>query len=160
MIKYSLKCKSLNCSNKKEFDAWFQNIGAFEYQQSKGLVTCPICGSDNIIKLLTTPFLRTDNTNVSKKLEHEKNIDKKKILPTSDFKYNKNDINSVLRAIKKEIKKNSEYVGNNFVKEARKMKEGKIEEKSIYGHGSKVEIEELKDEGIDVINIPWVPDDH
>ena len=40
------------------------------------------------------------------------------------------------------------------------MKEGKIEEKSIYGHGSKVEIEELKDEGIDVINIPWVPDDH
>ena len=112
------------------------------------------------IKLLTTPFLRTVNTNVSNKLEYEKNIHKKNILPTSDFKHNMNDLTFVLRAIKKEIKKNSEYVGNNFVKEARKMKDGKIKEKSIYGHGSKVEIEELKDEGIDVINIPWVQDDH
>ena len=26
--------------------------------------------------------------------------------------------------------------------------------------GSSKEIEELKDEGINVINVPWVPDDH
>ena len=160
MIKYSLKCRSLNCSNKKNFDAWFQNIDAFEHQKSKGLVSCPICGSDNIIKLLTTPSLRIAKTNISKKLEYEKKIDKNIFPPISDFRHNKNDLITVLRAIKKEIQINSENVGNNFAKEARKMKEGKIEQKSIYGHGTKLEIEELKDEGIDVINIPWVQDDH
>ena len=159
MIKYSLICRSLNCSNKENFDAWFQNIDAFEYQKSKGLVSCPICGSDNIIKSLTTPSLRMAKTNILKKNEYEKNIDKNSSPTISDAVYN-NKLTAVLRSIKKEIQKNSENVGNNFVKEARKMKEGKIEEKSIYGHGSKVEIEELKDEGIDVINIPWVPDDH
>ena len=40
------------------------------------------------------------------------------------------------------------------------MNKGTIEEKSIYGHGTKQEIEELKEDGIDVINIPWTPDDH
>ena len=159
MIKYSLICRSLNCNNKENFDAWFQNIDAFEYQKSKGLVSCPICGSDNIIKSLTTPSLRMAKTNILEKHEYETNIDKNSSPTISDAVYN-NKLTAVLRSIKKEIQKNSENVGNNFVKEARKMKEGKIEEKSIYGHGSKVEIEELKDEGIDVINIPWGPDDH
>ena len=40
------------------------------------------------------------------------------------------------------------------------MKKGKIEEKAIHGHGTNKEIKELRDEGIDVINIPWIPDDH
>ena len=159
MIKYSLICRALNCSNKENFDAWFQNIDAFEYQKSKGLVSCPICGSDNIIKSLTTPSFRIAKTNVSKKLEYKKNIDKISSPSISNAAYN-NNLTVVLRAIKKEIEKNSENVGNNFAKEARKMKAGKIEKKSIYGHGTKLEIEELKDEGIDVLNIPWVPDDH
>ena len=40
------------------------------------------------------------------------------------------------------------------------MNQGKIKEKSIYGHGTKEEIDELRDEGVDVLNIPWVTDDH
>ena len=160
MIKYSLRCKSLICSNENNFDAWFQNMDAFENQRSNGLVTCPICGSDNIIKSLTTPSLRIANTDTPKKVDYEKDLDKNNTPKIPIVKDNINNLTTVLRAIKKEIEKNSKYVGNNFVKEARKMKEGKIEQKSIYGHGTKLEVEELKDEGIDVINIPWVPDDH
>ena len=40
------------------------------------------------------------------------------------------------------------------------MKEGKIIEKPIHGHGTHKEIQELRDDGIDVINIPWISDDH
>ena len=40
------------------------------------------------------------------------------------------------------------------------MKEGKIKEKPIYGNGTKKEIEELRDDGINVVNIPWISDDH
>ena len=91
MIKYSLKCKSLNCSNKKNFDGWFQNIVSFEYQQSKGLLTCPICGGDNIIKLLTTPSFQIANKNTSKIKDHNREIGKKNNHMTSDFKYNTNN---------------------------------------------------------------------
>ena len=60
MIKYKLKCKSSYCSNEKDFDGWFQNIEAYEKQKSQGLINCPICGSDKIIKSLTTPSLKTN----------------------------------------------------------------------------------------------------
>ena len=52
MIKYSLICKSLYCSNQNSFDGWFQNIEAYQNQKSKGLILCPLCGSDEIIKSL------------------------------------------------------------------------------------------------------------
>ena len=38
--------------------------------------------------------------------------------------------------------------------------EGKIRENPIHGHGTNKEIKELRDEGFDVVNIPWISDDH
>ena len=153
MIKYKLKCKSSCCSEQSDFDGWFQNIEAFEKQMNLGLINCPICGGENILKLLTAPSLKkiqNSNKRVSTE-EVEKN----------SFGYEKfKNITTILRSITKEIKKNSTFVGDDFVNQARSMNQGTIEEKSIYGHGTKQEIEELKDEGIDVINIPWTPDDH
>jgi hypothetical protein len=153
MIKYKLKCKSPYCSEQSDFDGWFQNIEAFEKQMNLGLINCPICGSENILKSLTAPSLKKiQNSNKRISIEEiEKNT----------FGYEKfKDITTILRSITKDIKENSTFVGDDFVNQARSMNKGTIEEKSIYGHGTKQEIEELKDEGIDVINIPWTPDDH
>ena len=61
---------------------------------------------------------------------------------------------------KKEIQKNSTYVGNEFVSQVRSMKEGKTKQKPIHGQGTNKEIQELRDEGIDIVNIPWISDDH
>ncbi|MDC1357091.1 DUF1178 family protein [Pseudomonadota bacterium] len=153
MIKYKLKCKSSYCNEQSDFDGWFQNIEAFEKQMDSGLINCPICGGENILKSLTTPSL--------KKIQHSnKNISEEKI-GKDVFKDEKlKNITTILRSISKEIKKNSTFVGDDFVNQARSMNKGTIKEKSIYGHGTKQEIDELKDEGIDVINIPWTPDDH
>ena len=160
MIKYRLKCKSTYCCEKNEFDGWFQNIEAFEKQMLSGLINCPVCGSDNIIKLLTTPNLIKEKSQKSKniKLENNKRFlgSEKSYLGNEKIK----NITTMLRTIKKEIQKNSTFVGDKFVSKARSMKEGKIKEKPIHGHGSKKEIQELRDEGIDVVNIPWIPDDH
>ena len=153
MIKYKLKCKSPYCSEQSDFDGWFQNIEAFEKQMNLGLINCPICGSENILKSLTAPSLKKiQNSNKRISIEEiEKNT----------FGYEKfKNITTILRSITKEIKENSTFVGDDFVNQARSMNKGTIEEKSIYGNGTKQEIEELKDEGIDVINIPWTPDDH
>ena len=157
MIKYKLKCKTEFCSNQKEFDGWFQNIEAFENQKKQGLITCPICGSDNIVKLLTTPSLNT-----TKKFKDVKNKINSTLIAEDNLMANTNlkNVSTILRTIKKEIQKNSTFVGKEFVSQVRSMKEGKIKEKPIHGHGSNKEIQELRDDGIDVLNIPWISDDH
>ena len=160
MIKYKLKCKSTYCSEQNEFDGWFQNIESFENQIQTGLINCPICGSDNIIKLLATPNVIKSKTQISKNIEVQNVSDISNLEKSFLGNENIKNITTMLRTIKKEIQKNSTFVGEKFASKARSMKEGKIKEKPIHGHGTNKEIQELRDEGIDVINIPWIPDDH
>jgi len=155
MIKYKLKCRSKICSNVKEFEGWFKNIDAYEIQKQQRLINCPICGSDKVEKLLTTPSLKTNKNKISD--------DKYNQYKNSEFisgNVNSDDISTLLRTLKKEVQKKSTFVGNEFVSQVRSMKKGKIKEKAIHGHGTNKEIKELRDEGIEVINIPWISDDH
>ena len=155
MIKYQLKCKSEFCINEKEFDGWFQSIEAYEKQKLQRLINCPICGSDEVVKSLTTPNLKINKNKISVDIDkNPKNKNKFLANETSE------NISTLLRTLKKEIQKNSTYVGNEFVSQVRSMKEGKIKEKPIHGQGTNKEIQELRDEGIDVVNIPWISDDH
>ena len=157
MIKYKLKCKSTYCSEKNEFDGWFQNFEAFESQMSAGLIACPICGSHNIIKLLATPNVRKVKPQTSENIKIQNNSAKTN--SEKSFFGNEN-ITTMLRTIKKEIQNNSTFVGDKFVSKARSMKKGKIKETPIHGHGTNKEIQELRDDGIDVVSIPWISDDH
>ena len=55
------------------------------------------------------------------------------------------------------IKKNFEYVGENFVYEARSLHyKNKKKIKSIYGTATKEDLKELNEEGIKVEMIPWI----
>ena len=158
MIKYQLKCRSEICSDQKKFDGWFKSIEAYEKQKLQRLINCPICGGDKVEKLLTAPSLKTNKNKSSnakdKQFKNSKN--KENFSGNIDTGY----ISTLLRTIKKEVQKNSTFVGNEFVSQVRSMKEGKIREKPIHGHGTNKEIKELRDEGIDVVNIPWISDDH
>ena len=158
MIKYQLKCKSGFCVNEKEFDGWFQSIEAYEKQKLQRLINCPVCGSDEVVKSLTTPNLKINKNKISvdKDKQHKNPKDNGKFLANETSE----NILTLLRTLKNEIKKNSTFVGNEFVSQVRSMKEGKIKEKPIYGQGTNKEIQELRDEGIDVVNIPWISDDH
>ena len=159
MIKYKLKCKSDYCTEKIEFDGWFQNIEAYEKQKHLGMINCPICGGDKILKLLTTPNLKTSKNN---NVEDTNNNIKTAIAENNSLLANGNlkNISTILRTLKKEIQKHSTFVGDEFVSKVRSMKEGKIIEKPVHGHGTQKEIQELRDDGIDVVNIPWISDDH
>ena len=158
MIKYKLKCRSKICSDEKEFDGWFKSIEAYEKQKHQRLINCPICGSDKVEKLLTAPSLKINKNKTSdikdKQFKNAKNNDTFLGNVTSDY------ISTLLRTVKKEVQKNSTFVGNEFVSQVRSMREGKIKEKPIHGHGTNKEIQELRDEGIDVVNIPWISEDH
>ena len=157
MIKYQLKCKSSFCSKEKDFDGWFQSIEAYEYQKLQKLINCPICGSDEVVKSLTTPNIKINKNKISV------DTDKKHKNPKNQSKFLANEtsenISTLLRTLKKEIQKNSTYVGNEFVSKVRSMKEGKTKQKPIHGQGTNKEIQELRDEGIETDIVPWIDDD-
>ena len=57
------------------------------------------------------------------------------------------------------IKKNFDYVGENFAYEARSLHyKDKKAAKGIYGTTTKESLEELKEEGIEANIIPWIKD--
>ena len=54
------------------------------------------------------------------------------------------------------VEKNFEFVGDKFSKQVREVYYDKKNKKSIYGTTTSEEREELAEEGIDLISIPWV----
>ena len=70
------------------------------------------------------------------------------------------DKRNKLLNLRKYIEKNFDYVGNDFSKKVREVYYDKKSKKSIYGTTTTKEREELAEEGIDLISIPWVNKDN
>ena len=133
MIKYKLTCK--DCSY--QFDSWFASSKEFEKLKILKYLNCPSCNSLNIDKSLMAPSVLNNKTSNKKFIE----------------------VKNKLKEYKKFIKNNFDYVGENFVYEARSVHyNNKKRKKGIYGNASTKEIKELKEEGIETEIIPWVDD--
>ena len=65
-----------------------------------------------------------------------------------------------LKEIRSFIEKNFEYVGKNFSKRVREIYYDKKSQKAIYGKTTPEEREELAEEGIDLLSVPWVSKDN
>ena len=65
-----------------------------------------------------------------------------------------------LLKIRDYIEKNFEFVGANLSQKAREIYYDRRTKKSIYGTATKEEREELADEGIDLMSVPWVSKDN
>ena len=136
MIKYKLLCK--NCSD--SFESWFASSKEFERLKKSKFLQCLNCNSNKIDKSLMAPSI------INKQKKNNK--DTKKFL----------EIKNKLKEYKKFIKNNFDYVGHNFAYEARSIHYNKKKTKGIYGQATKEDIENLKDEGIETQNIPWIED--
>ena len=58
------------------------------------------------------------------------------------------------------VEKNFQYVGKDFSKKVREVYYDKKSKKAIYGTTTPEEREELAEEGIDLLSIPWVNKDN
>ena len=139
MIKYNLKCQ-----NDHEFESWFSNSREFDNLKRKNLLECIFCNSKEINKSIMAPMISN-----SKKDEKLNVIDK-------DFKKEKDN----LLKLRNYIEKNFEFVGKDFSKKVREVYYDKKNNKAIYGTATFKEREELAEEGIDLLSIPWVDKDN
>ena len=140
MIKYNLKC-----NNDHEFESWFSNSKEYEKLNKKGLLECIFCPSKKINKSIMAPTILN-----SKEKDNEIKIINK------DFKDEKNNLIN----LRKYIEKNFDYVGKDFSKKVREVYYDKKSKKAIYGTTTTEEREELAEEGIDLLPIPWVNKDN
>ena len=85
-----------------------------------------------------------------------KEKDKKIETINNEFKNEKNK----LLNLRKYIEKNFDYVGKDFSKKVREVYYDKKNKKTIYGTTTPKEREELLEEGIDLLSIPWVNKDN
>ena len=140
MIKYNLKCH-----NDHEFESWFSNSKEYDKLNKKRLIECIFCNSKKINKSIMAPTI----LNTNKK-------DKQIEIINKDLKDEKNK----LLSLRKYIEKNFDYVGKSFSKKVREVYYDKKNKKTIYGTTTPKEREELAEEGIDLLSIPWVNKDN
>ena len=139
MIKYRLVCKDCDTS----FDSWFSSSREYEKVKKIKHLNCYNCNSFKVEKTLMSP-------NVLNSKDKIVTISKNK-------KFSK--IKSKIKEYQKFIKKNFNYVGDNFAYEARSIHYNKDKKsQGIYGNASSEEISDLRDEGIDTEVSPWFKD--
>ena len=140
MIKYNLSCQ-----NGHEFESWFSNSEEFDKLNKKNLLECIFCSSKNISKSIMAPMI-----------SNLKNNEEKINLIDKDFKNKKNK----LMELRRYIENNFEYIEKDFSKKVREVYYDKKSKKNIYGKTTDEEKEQLKEEGIDLVSIPWVEKDN
>ena len=140
MIKYNLKCE-----NNHEFESWISNSKEFDKLNKKKLLECIYCSSNKITKSIMAPMISG-----SKKDNERKDFLDKKLLKQK---------NELLK-LRSYIEKNFEFVGDKFSKKVREVYYNKKTKKSIYGTTTPEEREDLLEEGIDLISVPWVSKDN
>lgn len=140
MIKYNLKC-----NNNHEFESWFSDSKEFDKLNKNKLIDCIYCASNKIKKSIMSPMIsgsklkEIDQSSLDKKLFNEKN----KLIKLRDY-----------------VENNFEFVGDKFSEKVREVYYDKKTKKSIYGTTTLEEREELSEEGIDLLSIPWIRKDN
>lgn len=143
MIKYDLKCEKAHV-----FEAWFRNGAAYDEQAAKGIVVCAVCGSNHIGKAPMAPSVPKKRAAAALKQEATAATDVQKMAVAM----------TAIREMRKTVEENCDYVGPQFAEEARKIHYGEVENRGIYGEATAEENLELRDEGVEIAEIPWLPD--
>lgn len=136
MIQYSLKCSAGH-----SFDSWFQSAAAYEKLSATSMVACSVCGVTQVEKAIMSPRVTSARSNKD---------DRPLTAPASPAE-------QALAEIRRKIEANSDYVGRDFVAEARRMHLGETPERAIYGEARVEEAKALVEDGIPVAPLPFLP---
>ena len=157
MIRYSLACERGH-----EFESWFASSAAYDKQAKRGLVACPLCGSTKVGKAVMAPSVARKDKGAPAQLPVP--VAANANAPQAPQKVAmlgepERQLRDMIRALRKHVAENADYVGRRFPEEARQMHHGEIEHRSIWGEASPDEAKALAEEGVEVHPLPMLPDD-
>lgn len=140
-----MKVFNLCCDQEHAFEGWFASSDDFDRQLDAGLIECPVCASAAVQKLPSAPRLNLGSVQEATESSGKEPV----AMPNDD------SMRSMMLQIARHIAANSEDVGERFPEEARRIHYEEAPKRSIRGMASKDEAAELKDEGIEVMPVPF-----
>ena len=137
MIVFDLKC----APGAHVFEAWFGSSADYEGQKARGLVSCPLCGSDDVSKAPMAPA-------VPIKGNARPGATPAPVATGGAIAADAEAMKTMLAAaaaLQRKLLENSESVGDRFVDEAR----------AIHGRATPADAAALVEEGITVAPLPF-----
>jgi hypothetical protein len=139
MIRYAL-----GCDHGHGFEAWFGSSSDYDDQAARGLVECPMCGSNGVTKQIMAPAVSGT----------------KRSAPAPDAAAKMQTMMmEAAREVRAHVEQNFDYVGDAFAREARDIHEGRSEKREIYGEATGAEVKKLRDDGVPCVPLPALPPD-
>lgn len=151
MIRFALRC-----ANAHDFESWFKDGAAYDRMAAAGLVECPQCADTRVAKALMAPAIAKVRGAKGRPEAPEAAPPPAPPAPVAGGPMPA-QVLALLQRVRAEVEKNCDYVGPGFAEEARRIAKGEAAERGIYGEASEAEAEALRDEGIEVAKLPWVP---
>ena len=163
---------NLACDHQHPFEGWFSSPADFENQRDRGLVECPVCGSNTVERRLHAPRINmgAQQSAASVASEARAASEGKEIAtvsasaeapPASTGERGETDFAKLREAMltfAENVRENTEYVGDKFADEARAMHYGEKPLKGIRGRADKETAQELREEGITFQSLPFPVD--
>lgn len=153
-----MKVFNLKCVHGHAFEGWFKSHLAFEEQQAQGLLTCPFCDSNDIEKTLSAPRLNLSSAGEPVDAELPTMADAAASRGQAAVMTSPPGGAPALAAALKMVRDmlaQSEDVGDRFAEEARAMHANELPARPIHGQTSLETAQELAEEGIPVVAIPF-----
>jgi hypothetical protein len=149
---------NLVCDKRHEFESWFPSSAAYEKQEKRKLIACPMCGSAKVERAIMAPNLARKDKSTSVPAPVEQAAEAPST-PVAMVSPEEKEFRAKLKELRDHLTANSDNVGKKFPEEARKMHYGETEHRSIYGEASAEDAKALHEEGIEFHPLPVLPDD-
>lgn len=125
----------LQCAKGHTFEGWFEDNKAYERQNKKKMVACPVCNETSVSKIPSTFAIKGSPTLPDKIQQHP-------------------DLKRISHELTEYVEQNFDNVGCDFAKEALKIHYGVEEPRNIRGVSTEEEEKTLKKEGIQFFKVP------
>ena len=160
----------LLCARGHRFEGWFQSSDDLNSQKERGLLSCPICGGQDVHRLPSASRINlgaepqasqdhrsaAEGVGVPSRWSQPEEPSRHTALSESAHQVVRDLQSAYLHAVRQVIQQ-TEDVGKRFPEEARNIHQGDEHPRAIRGEATPEEVEELREEGIDVMTFV-VPD--
>ena len=143
----------LACADGHRFEGWFASSDDFAAQSARGLVGCPLCGSQQVSKAPMAPAVPKKGN----QRDGAKQAVANEPMPAEVAEALKHLAQAQAKALE-----GSKWVGDSFAEQSRAMHYGERDAEVIHGRATPAEAKELREEGVPAAPLPFpvaAPDD-
>ena len=151
----------LCCTQGHRFEGWFASADDLAGQQARGLVSCPVCGDQQVQRVPSASRINVSHREAPAEASAGESagpaVDAGRGVLAPEMPKEAVEAAQAMQAMYwsavRHVMQSTEDVGERFATEARAMHHGEVPAKPIRGQLDAQEREALKDEGIEVMTL-------